>query len=95
MVINLPAKFKSASVLFFMGLMSAVASEAQAPSAAFLEYLGQYQTEEGDWNDPFEIDAMDSEGPEFEGLRLESSTNTFSDSFDENSTETVFEMESH
>jgi len=54
-------KLRIGAVLFLFAMMNAIAGEAQAPSLAFLEYLGQFQTDDGEWVDPLEVDAMSNE----------------------------------
>ena len=43
------------TVLFLVGMMSAYAQEVNAPSTEFLEFLGQWETDDGQWQDPIEM----------------------------------------
>ena len=52
------SRIKLGATVFFCGIVNAMASEVEAPSVEFLEYLGQFQEEDGQWLDPFEVDAM-------------------------------------
>ena len=52
------SRIKLGVTVFFCGMVSVMASELEAPSMEFLEYLGQFQEEDGEWFDPFEVDAM-------------------------------------
>ncbi|MBV1882364.1 MAG: hypothetical protein KUG82_12065 [Pseudomonadales bacterium] len=52
------SRIKLGVTVFFCGMVNVMASEVEAPSVEFLEYLGQFQEDDGQWLDPFEVDAM-------------------------------------
>jgi len=39
-------------------------TDSQSPSIEMLEFLGEWETEDGDWIDPTQIDNMTSSGQE-------------------------------
>lgn len=47
------------TLLVVFVVSSVYAEEAQTPSAGFLEFLGEWETSDGQWQDPIEFSELD------------------------------------
>ena len=50
---------KVVCLYLLMGAATVYAEEAQAPSMEFLEFMGEWETSDGQWQDPIELSKMD------------------------------------
>lgn len=61
-------------ILFWFAVASVYADEVQAPSLEFLEFMGEWESSDGQWQDPIELSNMNDVVDEAEARQRETQT---------------------